>query len=81
MIPDDLDAIERDLRDVYLAPGIADAFAKLRRDAERYRWLRDGGEAIVYFIDTGDDGTGIKEVEIPMNKLDAAIDAALKEGK
>ena len=30
----DLDAIERDLRDVYLAPGIADAFAKLRRERD-----------------------------------------------
>ena len=36
MTPADLDAIERDLRDVYLAPGIADAFAKLRK--ERNQW-------------------------------------------
>jgi len=34
MTPADLDAIESSLREVYLAPGIADEFAKLRRERD-----------------------------------------------
>ena len=41
--------------------------SKLRKDAERYRWLRKGG------IDHLLHGR--------LEKLDAAIDAAMKEGK
>ena len=37
MTPADLDAIEASLREVYLAPGMADAFAKLRRERDAMR--------------------------------------------
>ena len=36
MNPADLDAIEKMLRVTYLAPGIADAFAKLRKERDRF---------------------------------------------
>ena len=41
MTPADLDAIEKMLRVTYLAPGIADAFAKLRKERDAMRIVRD----------------------------------------
>ena len=41
MTPADLDAIEASLRVTYLAPGIADAFAKLRKERDAMRIVRD----------------------------------------
>jgi hypothetical protein len=51
---------------------VFDALAEARRDAERYRWLRDKSPA-KWTIDVGD---------LPLFKfdLDAAIDAAMEQG-
>ena len=84
MTPADLDAIERDLREVYLAQGMADAFAKLRKDAERYRLLRDNAPdqmCVRIWQQITRYGIAQPDSRLSGNALDAAIDAALKEPK
>jgi len=54
----------------------------LRQDAARYRWLRDGAECDVIFGDPEyEDRYAHVESLLALDDLDAAIDAALKEGK
>ena len=55
---------------------------ELRRDAERYRWLRDDGDgpanAIAAAVAEGDNEHGGEYVSwLYGNELDAAIDAAM----
>lgn len=57
------------------------------RDAERYRWLRiesmkDEGEAEVTFLDMNEDGSSETYYYMQsVSEMDAAIDAAIAEGK
>ena len=54
----------------------------LRQDAARYRWLRDGAECDVIFGDPEyEDRYAHVESLLALDDLDAAIDAALKDGK
>jgi hypothetical protein len=53
----------------------------LRRDAERYRWLRDNGGdwAICQWLDDDREGIGYYREGRAAHVVDAAIDAAMKE--
>jgi hypothetical protein len=54
----------------------------LRADAERYRWLRDGGNANAWTARSIQDEDGTWDsYPIFSAYLDAAIDAAKQEGK
>jgi hypothetical protein len=54
--------------------------AEARKDAERYRWLRDNTCKSSLYEHCGIEGYDT-EVMISGEVLDAAIDAAMKEGK
>jgi len=60
------------------------SFAEAKKDAERYRWLRKGGiDHLLHgrlYEHCGIEGYDT-EVMISGEVLDAAIDAAMKEGK
>ncbi len=61
----------------------ADEIEALRKDAERYRWLRDDGDgpanAIAAAVAEGDNEHGGEYVSwLYGDELDAAIDAAMK---
>ena len=51
----------------------------LRKDAERYRWLRSGQRTGLWMISAWLSGCGRYEPVPFENELDAAIDAARKE--
>ena len=53
--------------------------AEAKKDAERYRWLRDNTCKSSLYEHCGIEGYGT-EVMISGEVLDAAIDAAMKEG-
>jgi hypothetical protein len=55
--------------------------AELRKDAERYQWLRDAGYGFDIAV-REEDGEGEQWVHgYPPEELDASIDAAMKGGE
>lgn len=70
------------MMDVYLTRDQREAYERLRKDAERYRWLRDDGDgpgnAIAAAVAEGDNEYGGEYVSwLYGDELDAAIDAAM----
>ena len=89
MNPADLDAIEKMLRVTYLAPGIADAFAKLRKERDALRLdaaefrseLMNIGHAKRFHRDHFDDDTSFadwaqRRARFALGELNAATEAA-----
>jgi len=66
--------------DVEVAQGLERELVAARKDAERYRWLRDNNRNNSLYEHCGIEGEEA-EVMISGEVLDAAIDAAMKERK
>ena len=58
-----------------MQPELVEFIRGLARDAQRYRWLRDGG---LYRV--GFDSVGSTSLDDLDTAIDAAIDAARREG-
>jgi len=63
-----------------VGPALRRKLAEAKKDADRYRWLRDNTCKSSLYQHCGIEGYDI-EVMISGEVLDAAIDAAMKEGK
>ena len=61
------------MRDVYMTKAQREAYERLRKNDERYRWLRDS-------LLAGDDLQALTDMPEPENadEFDAAIDAAMQ---
>jgi hypothetical protein len=65
--------------DVEVAHDLERELAEAKKDADRYRWLRDNTCESSLYEHCGIEGDE-KEVMISGNELDDVIDAAMKEG-
>jgi hypothetical protein len=68
--------------DVEVAQGLERELAEAKKNAERYRWLRDHAQNTLIGVYEWVERDGRQQMAwLASNELDAAIDAAMKEGK